>query len=62
MKQYDLLFLFLWFQYFINVADDDVERYLKLFTFLPEQEIASIMAKQNVSNISDISPSLFMLN
>jgi len=31
-----------WFQYFINVADADVIRYLKLFTFLPQEEIAEL--------------------
>ncbi|XP_076450348.1 tyrosine--tRNA ligase, mitochondrial-like isoform X2 [Babylonia areolata] len=34
------------YQYFINVADADVEKYLKLFTFLSDQEITSIMTKQ----------------
>jgi tyrosyl-tRNA synthetase len=31
-----------WFQYFVNVADADVVRYLKLFTFLPADEIAEL--------------------
>ncbi|KAK7112154.1 tyrosine--tRNA ligase, mitochondrial-like [Littorina saxatilis] len=34
------------YQFFINVADADVVKYLKLFTFLPDQDIASIMTKQ----------------
>jgi tyrosyl-tRNA synthetase len=28
-----------WYQYFVNVADADVVRYLRLFTFLPREEI-----------------------
>ncbi|KAK7475876.1 hypothetical protein BaRGS_00032926 [Batillaria attramentaria] len=33
------------YQYFINVSDADVEKYLQLFTFLPLPEISSIMSK-----------------
>ncbi|XP_025082654.1 tyrosine--tRNA ligase, mitochondrial-like [Pomacea canaliculata] len=33
------------YQYFLNVADSDVERYLKLFTFLPLEEISALMSK-----------------
>ncbi len=32
------------FQYWRNVADDDVERFLKLFTFLPLEEIRDLCA------------------
>ncbi len=31
-----------WFQYFVNVADADVGRYLRLFTFLPQDEIEEL--------------------
>ncbi len=31
-----------WYQYFVNVADADVGRYLRLFTFLPRAEIQSL--------------------
>jgi len=31
-----------WYQYFVNVADADVIRYLKLFTFLSQEEIAEL--------------------
>jgi tyrosyl-tRNA synthetase len=31
-----------WYQYFLNVADADVGRYLRLFTFLPAEEIAAL--------------------
>ena len=31
-----------WYQYFVNVADSDVGRYLRLFTFLPRQEIEEL--------------------
>jgi tyrosyl-tRNA synthetase len=34
------------YQYFLRTADNDVERYLKLFTFLPITEINTIMAQQ----------------
>ncbi|KAI8937815.1 hypothetical protein NX059_005511 [Plenodomus lindquistii] len=34
------------YQYFVRTADDDVERYLKLFTFLPLREIELLMMKQ----------------
>lgn len=33
-------------QYFLRTADDDVERYLKLFTFLPLSEIKLLMSQQ----------------
>ena len=31
-----------WYQYFFNVADADVGRYLRLFTFLPREEIEEL--------------------
>ena len=31
-----------WYQYFVNVADGDVGRYLRLFTFLSQQEIEDL--------------------
>jgi tyrosyl-tRNA synthetase len=31
-----------WYQYFVNVADADVGRYLRLFTFLPPDEIEQL--------------------
>ncbi|GEL20999.1 tyrosine--tRNA ligase [Pseudonocardia asaccharolytica] len=31
-----------WFQYFVNVTDADVGRYLRLFTFLPPEEIVEL--------------------
>jgi len=31
-----------WYQYFVNVGDADVGRYLRLFTFLPLQEIEEL--------------------
>jgi tyrosyl-tRNA synthetase len=31
-----------WFQYFVNVADADVGRYLRMFTFLPLEEIEQL--------------------
>lgn len=34
------------YQYFVRTADDDVERYLKLFTFLPLADIELLMKKQ----------------
>ncbi|RYN39830.1 Tyrosine--tRNA ligase [Alternaria arborescens] len=34
------------YQYFLRTADADVERYLKLFTFLPLDSIALLMARQ----------------
>ncbi|MDN5747396.1 MAG: tyrosine--tRNA ligase [Pseudonocardia sp.] len=33
-----------WYQYFVNVADTDVGRYLRLFTFLPREEIEALEA------------------
>lgn len=33
-----------WYQYFVNVGDADVVRYLRLFTFLPREEIDSLAA------------------
>jgi tyrosyl-tRNA synthetase len=37
---------YLFYQFWINTDDRDVERYLKLFTFLPPDQIASSMAEQ----------------
>ncbi|GAB3151279.1 tyrosine--tRNA ligase [Amycolatopsis stemonae] len=31
-----------WYQYFVNVGDADVIRYLRMFTFLTQEEIASL--------------------
>ncbi len=31
-----------WYQYFVNVADADVGRYLRMFTFLPLQEVEQL--------------------
>lgn len=31
-----------WYQYFVNTADADVGRYLRLFTFLPREEIEEL--------------------
>jgi tyrosyl-tRNA synthetase len=31
-----------WFQYFVNVGDADVVRYLRMFTFLTQEEIAAL--------------------
>ena len=36
------------YQYWINVDDRDVEHYLKVFTFLPLEDIANIMAEQRL--------------
>jgi tyrosyl-tRNA synthetase len=40
MNSFDL------YQYFMRTADADVERYLKLFTFLPLESISLLMAQQ----------------
>ncbi|KAF2109243.1 tyrosyl-tRNA synthetase-like protein [Lophiotrema nucula] len=42
----DMMSSFDLYQYFLRTADDDVERYLKLFTFLPLDKIALIMNRQ----------------
>jgi tyrosyl-tRNA synthetase len=34
-----------WYQYFVNVADADVGHYLRLFTFLPREEIEALEAQ-----------------
>ncbi|WP_459714009.1 tyrosine--tRNA ligase [Actinophytocola sp. KF-1] len=31
-----------WYQYFVNVGDEDVLRYLRMFTFLPREEIEAL--------------------
>ncbi|KAK5788723.1 hypothetical protein VI817_009681 [Penicillium citrinum] len=43
----DMTSTFELYQFFVRTPDDTVERYLKLFTFIPLPEIASIMAEQN---------------
>ncbi len=42
-----LLFAANFMEYMLSTADNDVERLLKLFTFLPLSEISSVMADQN---------------
>ncbi|KAF2273678.1 tyrosyl-tRNA synthetase-like protein [Westerdykella ornata] len=42
----DMLSSFDLYQYFLGTADDDVERYLKIFTFLPLEEIDLVMNAQ----------------
>lgn len=37
------------YQYFVNTHDDDVERYLKLFTFMWDEEISNIIREHNSS-------------
>lgn len=37
------------YQYFLNIADDDVERFLKLFTFYTFDEISAIVAEHNTN-------------
>ncbi|PPQ67253.1 hypothetical protein CVT25_005837 [Psilocybe cyanescens] len=39
--------VFDFYQYFIKVADVDVEKYLKLFTFMPQMEIAELLKLHN---------------
>ncbi|KAJ5090660.1 Tyrosine--tRNA ligase [Penicillium argentinense] len=43
----DMTSTFELYQFFVRTPDDTVERYLKLFTFIPLPEIASIMEQQN---------------
>jgi tyrosyl-tRNA synthetase len=31
-----------WYQYFVNVSDDDAVRYLRMFTFLSQEELAEL--------------------
>lgn len=37
------------YQFFLNLADADVEKYLKLFTFLSDGEITAVLKKHNES-------------
>ncbi|KAJ5225243.1 Tyrosine--tRNA ligase [Penicillium chermesinum] len=43
----DMTSTFELYQFFIRTPDDTIERYLKLFTFIPIPEIATIMEEQN---------------
>ncbi|BCS00987.1 tyrosine--tRNA ligase MSY1 [Aspergillus luchuensis] len=43
----DMTSTFELYQFFVRTPDDVVERYLKMFTFLPLPEIAKIMEEQN---------------
>ncbi|CAG8087861.1 unnamed protein product [Penicillium salamii] len=43
----DLTSTFELYQFFVRTPDDVVERYLKLFTFIPLPEIATLMEEQN---------------
>src|SRR5450432_1260505 len=40
---------FSFYQFWLNTADDDVERFLKIFTFLPEKEIKELV-RQHLGN------------
>lgn len=35
-------------QFFVNVSDAEVEHYLRLYTFLNDDEIADLMVQQRV--------------
>jgi tyrosyl-tRNA synthetase len=37
------------YQFLLNIPDDDVERFLKTFTFLKREEVAAVMLQQNES-------------
>ena len=37
---------YLFYQFWVNVADDDAERYIKIFTALPQDEINDLVAHQ----------------
>lgn len=53
---------YFFFQYFLNVADSDVERYLKLFTFLPLEEISALMSKHMVSTyFYSVLPAVYLM-
>lgn len=43
----DMTSTFELYQYFVRLPDDAVERYLKMFTFIPLPKIAEIMEEQN---------------
>lgn len=43
-------------QFFLRTSDADVMRYLRIFTFLPLQEIDSVGEKQSVSLTRSQSP------
>ncbi|THC99738.1 hypothetical protein EYZ11_000788 [Aspergillus tanneri] len=43
----DMTSTFELYQFFVRTPDDTIERYLKMFTFLPLPEIAKIMEEQN---------------
>lgn len=44
----NLLSPFEFYQFLFNTSDQMIETYLKLFTFLPQNEINDIMAKHKV--------------
>lgn len=46
------------YQYFVKMADNDAERLLKYFTFLPLEEIESIMQTHRVSKCVRGGPTL----
>lgn len=37
------------FQYFVNTSDQDMEKYLKLFTFFSDEKIKDLMKTHNVA-------------
>lgn len=41
--------LFDFYQFFVNTSDDDVERYLPLFTLLNQEEISAVMKEHKVN-------------
>ena len=45
------------YQFWINVDDRDVERYLKLFTILPREAVGAAMARQQANPASRAAPS-----
>ncbi|KAI5305877.1 DNA mismatch repair protein msh6 [Ascosphaera pollenicola] len=45
------------YQHFLRVSDEDVERYLKMFTMMPLRDIADVMAEHNVDRSKCIAQS-----
>jgi tyrosyl-tRNA synthetase len=44
--------LFDFYQFFVKTADEDVERYLPLFTLLSQDEIQSLMHEHKVTSLA----------
>lgn len=48
------------YQFWLNVSDEDAERYIKIFTSLPKEEIDELIAQQKADPVCARSRSVWL--